>query len=194
METNAIQNRYEFVMLFASCPVSVLLSRTVRDSFVSIAAFLALAVLLQIAGLILEGRTRHKNKDFKSPLSKKEHNGEELKEYLLFRFFKDGIVKTAKSIKWGFIINHVLITMFIFLIGFSVSGHFSAKSAKQFNVFEENGYSYAIIYENGQSLVAEKIEIDEQKAVIHKNEQIIKEKDDITIKSFKFDTVELINN
>lgn len=184
----------EFVMLIASCPVSVLLSRTLRDSINSIVAFLALPVLLQSAGLILEGRARRKNKDFKSPISNETYDGETSKEYLLFRFFKDGIVKTVKSVKWRFIFNHVLLTMFIFLIGFSVSGHYSAKSARQFNVFEENGYSYAIIYENGQSLVAEKIEIDEQKAVIHKNEQIIKTKDNITIKSFKFDTVELIDN
>lgn len=121
-------------------------------------------------------------------------DAEETKEFFIFRIVKNGLIDTLKEfsvLRVGFTMT---ISLLFFILLTTSTGYYSAKATKDFSVFETNDYSYAVIYDNGDLFVAEKIDINNKNVKIHKNDQIVKSNKDIPLKVIKFDNVELVDD
>ena len=185
----------EFITLIASYPVALLYSKGLREIIYTLIIYSLFPIVITLIALIIYGvGGKKKSNKSVSLLDKKVYTGESLKDYFIYRVFTDSIVVTIRNIRWRIVLKNFFITSIVFLIVASSTGYSSAKYTKEFSVFEENGYSYAVIYDNGNTFVAEKAEVNNKKITIHKNEQIIKSNKDISYNVIRFDTVELVEN
>lgn len=88
----------------------------------------------------------------------------------------------------GFI-YYMFVFLSIFLFSKILCGHLEAKNDTDFPVIELNNKEYAIIYSNGEDLVAEEIIINGKNANIYINEQVIVSKEGIKMKVYSFDNI-----
>ena len=68
-------------------------------------------------------------------------------------------------------------------------GNFNAKNKKEFEVFEYQQEQYAVIYMNSDEIIAEKIEIKDDSAIIYYDKQLIKKQSETSFKIYKFNNV-----
>lgn len=185
----------EIITLIASYPVALFNSKGLKELIYTLIIYSLFPIIITPIVLIISGISRKKQSNkFVSPLDNKFGTGENLRDYFIYRIFTRNVFDTIRGIRWRFVLRNFFITSIVFLIVASSTGYNSAKHTKEFSVFQENGYSYAVIYDNGESFVAEKIDISNKNATIHKNERIKKSSKDISFKVIEFETVELVDN
>lgn len=119
-----------------------------------------------------------------------------LKSYFFSRVKKEGITNTLCLIlKHSRKLPILLVVSFILIIGLNtVSGYLTARSKKQFAVFQTNSSTYVVIYQNSDRLIAEEAQIDEDTLTINKNEQLVLETVNQQYHIHNFDKVNVTDN